>query len=149
MPKTIGELSVQELMALRGRVAATLNGAGFDHEEISFQINSASVVIWLRGCDAFNGTSVWSDVDVAEIRLAAFVTWATDDDAETAEAAMHSMIMRFPNRMNREKTHMAWVLTQQLERLGHYSSEAREAFQAAFRRSMEDAGLMALAAGAE
>jgi hypothetical protein len=144
MGKTIGELSAVEIAAMGGRVQRTLDAHGYDNVYYNNEIKNSGLHVAFRAVDDFDAPSLWHDADVKELRLLAYEKLAFDEDADAAERGLHSLILNHPGRLDREKTHMAWVLTKQLERLGNYSGEARDAFQTAFRRSMEDAGLMAL-----
>ncbi|MFX4223581.1 MAG: hypothetical protein ACMVO3_22915 [Thalassobaculum sp.] len=141
---TIGEMSVADLIAMVDRVKATIERHGYDHHNITEYISGRGVSLSIRAIDGFNGRNEFSKGDVEQLKVDEGFLFALADDSETAERDLHAFIQRQPNRISRERAHMAWVLNQQMERLGNYSGEARDAFVTAFRRSMDEAGLLAL-----
>jgi hypothetical protein len=144
---TIAETGLRDMAEMIERIKASLDRHGYDNHHAHKFLQASGLSLSFTADDGFNSKALWSDPDVPSLRLQISETLAWDDDFAEVEQKIHSAIMRQPSRIDREKTHMAWVLSQQMERLGKYSGEAREAFQSAFRKSMEDAGLMALVDG--
>ena len=147
MSKTIAEIGLRDVAEMIERVKASLERHGYDHIKAYESLSQTHFWVSFDAVDGFNSQSIWSRPDVPELKLQINETLSWDDDFEAVEQKLHATIMRQPTRVNRERAHMAWVLSKQLEKLGNYSGEAREAFQTAFRKSMDEAGLMALVDG--
>lgn len=141
---TLGEVPLSRFYEMIRRVKATMERHGYDVVVVREVSIPNGMLIDVTAGDKFNMADEWAHPDVKDIVAKHVFSLAFADDAAAVEADMHAFIQRQPNRVSRERSHMAWILNGQLERLGNYSSEAREAFQSAFRRSMDEANLRAL-----
>lgn len=141
---TLGEMSVADITGMIKRVRETIERHGYDLSRVTEVLETGSVLLRVFAADKFNMGTEWAQPDVKDLVAKHTFQVTHDEDASAVEADIHAFIQRQPDRLSRERTHMAWVLNQQAERLGGYSGEARDAFLTAFRRSMDEAGFRAL-----
>ena len=142
--KTIGESSVADYAAIKDRIKATAEACGFDLIRIHDDVKTSSLTMHVVAMDSFNARDEWSQPDLTEICVNKSFAFTLRDTVEEFEGAIHGWIQSKPSRLSRERNHMAWVLNGQMTRLGNYSSEARDAFLTAFRKSMDEGGLLSL-----
>lgn len=147
MNKTIADCGLRDMANMMERIKASLERHGYDHIHVDEFLRESGFRLLITAVDAFNASNAWVDPDVPDIKVSTSESLSWDDDFDAVERKLHAAIMSQPTRVNRERAHMAWVLSKQLDKLGNYSGEAREAFQAAFRKSMDEAGLTALVDG--
>ncbi|SDF82545.1 hypothetical protein [Thalassobaculum litoreum] len=141
---TLGEMSLTAYTAMIQRLRETVTRHGYDAYRVSDRPETSGVWITVRAVDRFNARDEWSPADVPAIVVDDHFTFALSEDAEEVEASLHAFVMRQPNKLSRERAHIAWTFNNQAERCGHYSKEAAGPVVAAIRRAMDESGLVAL-----
>lgn len=146
--KTVGELTVNDMIAMTEEIAAQARQFAYDvnkSEVYFFGNDRITVKIYLN--DRYNQKSNGHYSCEPEVSACCVHESNSFDVAETEadlRAWMQEQFVKLQTPAQRERIHLAAKLSGEAGMAQHYSPELRELWMAAWGRAMKDSGLLAL-----